>query len=133
MGMDLHLFMQLLSGLLAIAGIALAGYFHWLNREATDRIAATARPLVTLLANKYYIDELYDLAIVKPLRGLGYACFVIDELIINALVYAVGWVPMLIGRGVRPSQSGALQGYGLGMVLGIAIVVLLVFSGIQML
>jgi NADH-quinone oxidoreductase subunit L len=132
LGMELHLFMQLLSGFLAIAGIALAGYFHWLDRKAADKVAAATRPVVTLLANKYYIDELYDWTIVKPLRVLGQVLFVVDQLVINAIVYGIGWLPSLVGRGIRPAQSGRIQGYGLGMAIGLGVVVLLVFSGLEL-
>jgi NADH-quinone oxidoreductase subunit L len=132
LGMPLHTGMQVLSGFLAIAGIALAGYFHWLDRKAADKVAAATKPVVTVLANKYYVDELYDLVIVRPLRGMGHAFFIIDQLIINAIVYAIGWLPVLVGRGAQPVQSGRLQGYGLGMALGLGVVVLLVFSGIKL-
>ncbi|MFW6060872.1 MAG: NADH-quinone oxidoreductase subunit L, partial [Phycisphaeraceae bacterium] len=126
LGMDLHLAMQLISGVLALLGIAVAAYFHWLKRDAADRAHAAFRPVATLLENKYYVDELYDLVIVRPLRFLGYAFYVIDQLIINGIVYAVAWIPRLLGRGVRPSQHGILQGYGLGMAMGVGAIVLVV-------
>jgi NADH-quinone oxidoreductase subunit L len=132
LGMPLHLGMQVLSGLLAIAGIALAGYFHWLNRPAAEKLANGTKPVVRLLENKYYVDELYDLAIVKPLRAVGHLLFVTDQLIINGVVYAIAWLPVLVGQTVRPMQSGRLQGYGLGMAVGVGVVVLLVFSGLQL-
>jgi NADH-quinone oxidoreductase subunit L len=87
---------------------------------------------VTLFANKYYVDELYDWVIVRPLRAVGQLLFVIDQLVINAIVYSIGWLPALIGRGIRPAQSGRLQGYGLGMAIGLGVVVLLVFSGLEL-
>jgi NADH-quinone oxidoreductase subunit L len=128
-GMDLHIAMQIISGAIALCGIALAAYFHWFKREAADAVANATRPIVSLLNHKYYVDELYDLAIVRPLRTLGHIFFVLDQLLIDGLVYAVAWAPRLVGRGVQPSQSGRLQGYGLGMVFGLgAIAVLILFA-----
>lgn len=127
-GMDLHSAMMLISSIIAVTGISLAAYFHWLNRRAADRVAARWSGLVRLLENKYYVDELYDTLIVKPLRMIGYLCFVFDRLVIDGLVLAVGFVPKMAGLAIRPSQSGALQGYGIGMAAGIAVLLLCVLA-----
>jgi NADH-quinone oxidoreductase subunit L len=126
LGMDPHLFMLVLSSILALAGIGLAAFFYWLNRPLTDRLAGKMSPLVTLLRNKYYVDEAYDGVFVAPLRRLGGLFYVVDAMVIGNLVRLVAWVPTLVGRGVRPVQSGRLQGYGLGMVMGVAVFALLV-------
>ncbi len=125
-GMDLHLAMMYISSVIAVVGIATAAYFHWLNRGAADRVAAKWAGLVRVLANKYYVDELNDSVIVRPLRFIGYLCFVFDRLIIDGLVMTVGFVPRMFGLALRPAQRGALQGYGIGMATGTAVVVLLV-------
>ncbi|MEX0886270.1 MAG: proton-conducting transporter membrane subunit, partial [Phycisphaeraceae bacterium] len=127
LGMDLHLAMQLISGVIAIAGIALAAYFHLVNRDAATRVADAARPVVRVLEGKYYIDELYDAVLVRPLRLLGQVFFLIDQLLINGLVYSVAWTPRLLGYSIRPLQHGKLQGYGLGMAGGVAVVALIVW------
>lgn len=125
-GMDPHSFMIMLSSILAVAGIGLAAFFYWLNRPLTDKLAVTFAPVVKLLQNKYYIDEFYDLAFVRPLRRLGGLFYVIDAMIINNLIRLVAWAPMMVGRGIRPVQSGRLQGYGLGMAMGVAVFALLI-------
>ena len=123
----IHTLMMVISSLIALAGIALAAYFHWLNRPLTDRIATRFAAVVEVLYNKYYVDEFYDLAIVKPLRIAGHAFYLLDQYLIHGLVVTVGYVPQFGGWIVRPAQSGKMQGYGLGMVLGVAIAALLVF------
>jgi len=65
--------------------------------------------------------------IVQPLRTIGYLFFIIDRLVIDGLVFTVGWVPRMLGAAVRPTQRGLLQGYGLGMVTGVAVIALLVY------
>jgi NADH-quinone oxidoreductase subunit L len=126
LGMDLHLAMMLISSLIAIVGIAIAAYFHLLNRPAADRMKDKHQQICTLLENKYYIDEIYDAIIVRPLRTIGYACFVIDQLVIDGIVQFVGFVPRAMGLTVQPAQRGVLQGYGVGMLTGIMVLVLIV-------
>ena len=125
MGVSLHLAMQLLSGLLAIAGIALAGYFHWLNRPAAEAVANRFGALVRVLNRKYYVDELYHYAVVVPLRTIGWVCYTFDRLVIDGLVSAVGGLPGRIGALARTTQSGVLQGYGLAMIAGMGLIALL--------
>ncbi len=127
LGMDLHLAIQIISSIIAIVGIVLAWYFHLANRPLTDKIAKQFGSVVEVLYNKYYVDEIYDATIVKPLRFAGYAFQFFDEWVINNIVFTIGFVPKLAGWSVKPMQSGKLQGYGLGMVLGVAIAALLVF------
>jgi NADH-quinone oxidoreductase subunit L len=126
-GAGLHTLMAWVSSLFAVAGIALAAWYHWLNREAADRVAAKWPGVVRVLANKYYVDELYDAAIVRPLRALAGVCYLIDRLIIDGLVAAVAFVPRMLGLSLRPAQRGLLQGYGLGMVAGAAVIAVFVW------
>ena len=126
MGMDPHNFMILLSSILAVVGIALAGYFYWLNRELTGRLATSFAPIVRVLRNKYYVDEFYHAVFVLPLRRMGGMFYVVDAMIINNLVRLVAWAPSMVGRGLRPVQSGRMQGYGLAMVTGVAVFALLI-------
>lgn len=120
LGMDVHKAVMIISIICALAGIALAAYFHLIRREAADKAKATYAGLCDLLENKYWIDELYDVAIVRPLKLMGSLFFVIDRLVIDGVVTIVGLIPNRIGRFARQSQTGVLQGYGLGMVLGLA-------------
>ena len=52
--------------------------------------------------------------------------FVIDRIIIDGLVALVGFVPRALGLSLRPTQRGMLQGYGLGMAAGIALLLMIV-------
>ena len=79
------------------------------------------------LWNKYYVDELYDASVVEPAKQTGRACVGLDDYLIDGLIWLVTAIPRGIAYALRPLQSGMLQGYGLTMVAGIAIIVALVF------
>lgn len=119
-----HTWMMVASTVIAVIGIGIAWYFHLHNRPAADAAAARNPDLVALLENKYYVDELLDRYVVRPLRAVGYVCFIIDQLIIDGLVMTVGLVPRLLGHSVQPTQRGVLQGYGLGMLSGAAVLII---------
>ncbi|SDD22193.1 NADH-quinone oxidoreductase subunit L [Paracoccus isoporae] len=89
--------------------------------DAPARLAATQRPLYEFLLNKWYFDEIYDHAFVRPARWLGRSLWqggdgrVIDGAI-NGV--AMGLIPRLT-RFAGRMQSGYLFHYALAMVVGI--------------
>ena len=80
------------------------------------------------LWNKYYVDELYDGAVVEPARRGGRFCVGLDDYGVDGLVWMVTAVPRAVAYLLRTLQSGLLQGYALSMVAGIAIILLLVIG-----
>ncbi|MEM1354555.1 MAG: NADH-quinone oxidoreductase subunit L [Planctomycetota bacterium] len=124
-GMDPHVIMMIVSGIIAIAGIGLAYYFYSVRRDLPEKFAQRFAGLTATLRGKYYIDEFYDRTIVQPLNIIGQVLYLIDQLVIHAAVMSLAWLPRMLGMGARPAQSGKLQGYGLGMVAGVAAIALL--------
>ncbi len=124
-GVHLHTIMLFVSSAIAIAGIIIAAYFHWLRREAADTVTQRFATVVRVLNNKYYVDKFYDASIVRPLRTAGELCFAIDRLAIGLVVALVGCVPRALGISIQSSQKRTIQGYGLGMAVGVAVILLL--------
>ena len=62
---------MLVSSIIAIVGIGLAWYFFIRRPAAADAVAASAAPLHRLLLHKYYVDEVYDAVIVRPIKRLS--------------------------------------------------------------
>jgi NADH-quinone oxidoreductase subunit L len=115
-----------LSALIALAGITVA-YALYVRRPWIPHLLRSTMPQAYyVLHNKYFVDEGYDKAVVKPLRTTGVACFRIDEFIIDGIIWLVTAVPRLFGAMARAFQRGALQGYGLTMAAGLGIIILLV-------
>src|SRR4030095_5902274 len=81
--------------------------------------------LYRVVANKFYVDEIYDFTIVRPLRGIAYVCWkVIDALLIDlVLVRGSALVVDLFGRVMRWTQNGDVQRYVVGVIVGTAAIV----------
>lgn len=95
---------------------------------AKGKESEEATGLGKLLQNKWYVDELYEGLIVKPLLALGAVLNnVIERSGIDRLVNGVGRAVQYGSRQLRLIQSGNVGSYILMMVLGIVGLILLVF------
>ncbi|MEN0057042.1 MAG: NADH-quinone oxidoreductase subunit L [Mucilaginibacter sp.] len=79
------------------------------------------RPALTSLSyNKFYVDELYDMIIRKPLDFLSTFFYnVVDKLGIDGLVNGIGKGTIESSKGLRLLQTGNVGFYIFIMVLGI--------------
>ncbi len=118
------LMLMAVSSALVLLGVLVAVYFHWVNRRAADFVGVSLRPVVTFLENKWYIDELYNYGIVEPLWLLGQALSIFDRFVVDGVVFVIGFFPQFTGYVLKPTQSGRLRYYGIGMIAGIAVVIL---------
>ncbi len=115
------------SGALAIFGI-LAAYGLYVRRPTVPAAIRDRVPqLFDVLHNKYYVDEINDATIVKPLRRTGDLMFGTDRFVVDGLVWAVTAVPRAAGMLFRGLQTGAMQGYGVTMTAGMIVIVLIVW------
>ncbi len=123
-----HTYFMVISTLVFLAGAGLAYRNHLANRAAGDKLAASMPGVTTVLEHKYWIDEIYQAAIVEPLRKLGILFFFIDRLIVDGLVTVASFVPQLAGFTLKlTTQRGYLQGYAVSMLFGIAVILIVVF------
>lgn len=87
--------------------------------EKTD---ASATGLAGVLENKWYVDELYDTIISKPVRALGgFLGNVVDNKLIDGVVNGTGKLVQYGGRQLRWLQSGQVGSYLLIMVVSIVV------------
>ncbi len=78
-----------------------------------------------ILANKWYIDELYDTIIVKPLLAFSTGLKnIVEKNIIDGTVNNVGKLVQYSARQIRLVQSGLVGNYIMIMVLAIVVFVL---------
>jgi NADH-quinone oxidoreductase subunit L len=112
-----------------VLGIAIAYYMYVVNREVPARVAASVGGLYKLIYNKYYVDEIYDAAVVHPLveGSRSVLWHGVDQGLIDAAVNGVGNQSRGIGGVLKLIQSGNIRSYATWVVLG-SVVVLLVLG-----
>jgi NADH-quinone oxidoreductase subunit L len=116
--------LMLISSIVAIAGIGLAWYFYVNRPGVADRVAASAAPLHRLLLNKYYVDELYDAAIVQPIKRLstGLLWKGVDAGLIDGVVNGTGSFVGASSSVLRRLQTGSVRVYAASLFLGVVMV-----------
>jgi NADH-quinone oxidoreductase subunit L len=112
------------SSVLALAGIGIAAYFFLINRRAADAIASSLSPVRTLLLNKYYVDEMYDAAIVQPLKRTSETVLWkgVDAGLIDGTVNGVGRVVRETSGVLRLLQTGSVRAYAASLFFGVVLV-----------
>jgi proton-translocating NADH-quinone oxidoreductase chain L len=108
------------SSAFALAGIGLAYWMYVKKPALPDEVAKAIPAGYELSRNRFYLDEIYDALIVKPLSALAYLLRAIDQYVIDGLVDLLAQVPRFIGYLFRPIQNGLVQFYALLMALGVA-------------
>ena len=89
--------------------------------------------MAKVLENKWYIDELYDAIIVKPLDAIaGFFKNIIEKNIIDGGVNGVGKLVSYSSRQIRLLQSGQVGNYVLIMVLAIVVFILIWFNDLTL-
>jgi NADH-quinone oxidoreductase subunit L len=113
-----------ISAAIAIIGILLA-WARYGEAPVEDPDQRALGDTWNLWHAKYYVDEIYDYAFVWPLRRMGNFFFATDNNGIDGLIWLVTAIPRGAGAGLRFLQQGALQGYALGMAIGMVVLLLL--------
>ncbi len=115
-----------LSLVVACVGIFIAYKFYIKNPDLPKNLGEKFAGIYRLLFNKYYVDEIYQMMVVRPLYKLSEALsFVVDQNIIDAAVNGTGKMMVYASSSLRRINTGYVQFYGLIMFIG-AVVVLLV-------
>lgn len=74
------------------------------------------------MTNKWYVDELYEATIIRPIHALSkFSWKILDVAIIDRIVVGFGKVSEMTGQGVRTTQTGSLQVYALMIVIGLVL------------
>ncbi|MFV2071182.1 MAG: NADH-quinone oxidoreductase subunit L, partial [Thermoanaerobaculales bacterium] len=82
-----------------------------------------------LLFNKYWVDEIYDAVVIKPIHRLALLCWkIIDVLIIDTLfVNGTAFTVELSGDLLRFLQTGNVRNYALSVALGVLALALILW------
>jgi NADH-quinone oxidoreductase subunit L len=116
-GMELALMVVLV---VVIAGVIYTAMKRY--AQATVVVESNDKGMSKFLANKWYVDELYNAIIVKPINfTASFLSRIVDNKIIDGLVNGVGRALQYSSRQLRLLQSGQVGSYVLIMVISIII------------
>ena len=117
---------QLLLMLVPLVLILVLIYIAWQKYGITSTVDQTEKQrsfIPQLLYRKYYIDELYEVVIQKPVAGLSTFLHEIVEVKgIDRFVNWVGDLVVLIGQNIRYIQTGNVGNYLFYMVISIILI-----------
>jgi NADH-quinone oxidoreductase subunit L len=117
--------LMLVSTAIAALGIGFA-YLLFLRRpDRADAVAASAAPLHRVLLNKYYVDEIYDAAVVQPIRRLSERVLwrQVDAGVIDGAVNGAGSFVSGSSAVLRRLQTGSVKAYAVSVLLGVVVIV----------
>ena len=108
----------------ALFGIGLAWYLYRARPEVPKEIARKVPGLYDVVLNKYYVDEIYDAAIVRRIvNGSLWLWEAFDATFIDGIVNGVGSLVRGAGEWARRLQTGVVGNYALSLLLGAVILV----------
>ena len=102
------------------AGIALAYLIYLVKPGMADSLAQTFKAPYQLIYNKYFVDEIYDATVVRPLIGGSRIVLWkgVDAGLIDGIVNGVGARCRDVGSLLRLLQSGNIRGYATWILFG---------------
>jgi NADH-quinone oxidoreductase subunit L len=117
----LELTLMGVSSIVALLGIGLATFLWLKNRQIPDRLAVQYSGVYKLLLNKYYVDEVYDAAIVQPIKvvsteGLWRG---MDVKIVDGAVNGAGYLVSGVAIVLRLLQNGSVKTYAASTFVGV--------------
>lgn len=114
------------SVIFALSAIYFALYIYAKKPSIAKTISERFKNFYNILLNKYYVDEIYETAIVKPIQvGSEKVLWKFtDSMIIDGIVNGSAKLIDIISSRIRKIQTGVAQFYAVVMMAGIALVLL---------
>ena len=107
----------------AVTGVALA--FRVYGKRAEEPLALRAPRIYQTLLHKYWVDEFYDLAVVRTIYGLSQRLWTFwDTKIVDGAVNGVGRLFDGSWSVIRLAQTGFVGTYALFFTIGVAVLLL---------
>jgi NADH-quinone oxidoreductase subunit L len=114
-----------ISVIAGVAGIALAWLLYVVRPELPERIASHLGGLYKLVYNKYFVDEIYGAAVVKPVVGGSREVLWkgLDAGLVDGLVNGIGNRARGLGGILRLMQSGNIRSYATWVAFGSVLII----------
>ena len=112
--------LMVVSVVASLAGLVVAWQLYLRGRADVAKIGVPQSGLHRLLLGKYYVDELYDRALVRPILALSrWSAEVFDAGVIDGAVNGVAAVIERAAGRLRRYQTGFVMNYALSMLVGV--------------
>lgn len=120
MHLDHHTEMNLMVFTTSLALVVIVvSYFLYGKKSNLPVPDAAQGGLTKVIANKFYVDEIYDFLIVKPVERLSKIFhYYVDIQGVDGIVNGVGAGVQRLGAELRKLQNGNIEYYLVGMVVG---------------
>jgi len=119
----LELILMAISVAIAIIGLSVAYYLYLFKRDLPQQLSSKFKRIYKILLNKYYVDEIYDVLIVNPIKkGSIFLWESFDDKVIDG---AVNGIASFFDEGsslLRKLQTGIAQSYMLSIIIGAVVV-----------
>ena len=114
------------SSAVALAGAGLAVLIYGTRTLSLDGLGAPWRFGRRLLAERFYLDVLYEDFVVRRVlyRGLFLASDWLDRRVVDGAADLAGWFGRNGGRAVAQLQTGQVQVYGVAVSMGAALILI---------
>jgi NADH-quinone oxidoreductase subunit L len=121
--LGLELGLMAASVAVAFAGIATAYRMYIADPALPERLAGRLRGVYQLLLGKYFVDELYDSAIVRPLFAFSDRLWrLFDVRVVDGVVNGTASLVAASSRQLRRLQSGDVQQYAFSFLVGAVLI-----------
>jgi NADH-quinone oxidoreductase subunit L len=113
----------------ALAGIFLAYRLYIVRPSSADKLAARWKSIHKILFRKYYVDELYDAAIITPVQkgSTNFLWQKADVGLIDGIVNGAGQTVQNLASVFKHVQNGLLRSYAAWIFLGMVAVILYLY------
>jgi len=116
--------MMIVSMVIAGLGILLAYRMYIKKPSLPDRLAESYKVPYELIANKYWVDEIYHFFFVGPLiRFSVFLWKIFDDILVDGTVNGVGAVVRGGSEVFKRLQTGYVQNYALSILVGIVFMI----------
>jgi NADH-quinone oxidoreductase subunit L len=108
--------------------VIIISYFIYTKKSSVPVPDAEQKGLTRVIAHKFYVDEIYDFLIVRPIEKISRLFhYYVDMQGIDGIVNGVGTGVQKLGAGFRKLQNGNIEYYLIGMVAGVVLLLLTLF------
>jgi NADH-quinone oxidoreductase subunit L len=109
----------IVTSVVALGGIALGLFMYGKGTRIPNPEAGSKKLLYRLSANKFYVDEIYNLFIIAPFKiGSELLHWFLEMLIIDLIVTGTGYAVAAFSGVLRKIQTGLINSYAAAILVG---------------